>query len=276
MHEPSKKSIIPNFQVFIDTNNTETPTTPMYSDGPMVEIGNHPTQHSLSWHSDDVLQPLCHPIQQQTCLGLGSAVPRTSLCQLGQDQLYSSQSAAVRHTSSDQHHADHLELLDSGKLQNQHLHQVASQLDLPNYQQAAITLYKLCHQLPMDAQVTLYHQVLELILDLPAPWLQNWVKTGYKYFFDKLLFHSVITSYHVKWELGKIKKSCIVLVRGYLSWQEELPDILFGMTIWVGREIVLVFCTEGELFVWSIGTGTSGKLLGTTLFSWMTLTYDPL
>jgi len=69
------------------------------------------------------------------------------------------------------------------KLQNQHLHQHASQLNLPNYHQAAASLYEQRVQLPQAAQEALYHQPLEIILDLPAPQLEQWVMIqGYKYF----------------------------------------------------------------------------------------------
>jgi len=51
-------------------------------------------------------------------------------------------------------------------------------------------------------------------------------------FLDKLLFYSVISSYHVKWELDKIKKTCTVSVRGELLQQEKLPDV-------IGVELVL-------------------------------------
>ncbi len=65
-----------------------------------------------------------------------------------------------------------LYVLDTWKLWNQHLHHNTAQLSLPNYQQAAISLYKQCQQLPPDAQDALYSQPLETILDLPEPRLQ--------------------------------------------------------------------------------------------------------
>jgi len=71
------------------------------------------------------------------------------------------------------------------KTRNQQLHS-ASQLDLPDYRQAASTLYELRYQLPPDAQTALYQQPLEQILALPAPRLQRWVQAGYKYFNQQL------------------------------------------------------------------------------------------
>jgi len=73
-------------------------------------------------------------------------------------------------------------ILDMWKLQNQHLHQHANQLNLPNYCQAATSLYKQREQLPQAAQEALYCQLLETILDLPDQHLEHWVVHGHKYF----------------------------------------------------------------------------------------------
>jgi len=73
-------------------------------------------------------------------------------------------------------------ILDAWKTRNQHLHSSANQLNLPNYRQAAITLYELRHQLSPTAQTALYQQPLEQLLEQPAPRLQRWVQAGYKYF----------------------------------------------------------------------------------------------
>jgi len=73
-------------------------------------------------------------------------------------------------------------ILDTWKLRNQHLHQTAMQLNLPNYRQAAISLYEQRGQLPQAAQDALYCHPLKTILDLPAPQLEQWVVQGHKYF----------------------------------------------------------------------------------------------
>jgi len=73
-------------------------------------------------------------------------------------------------------------VLSVWKLRNTNLHHSANQLNLPNYRQAAITLYELRYQLPPMAQTALYRQPLEQLLELPAPRLQRWVQTGYQYF----------------------------------------------------------------------------------------------
>jgi len=73
-------------------------------------------------------------------------------------------------------------ILDTWKLRNQHLHHTAQQQDLPNYQQAATSLYEQRGKLPPAAQDALYRYPLETILDLPAPQLEQWVVRGYKYF----------------------------------------------------------------------------------------------
>jgi len=72
-------------------------------------------------------------------------------------------------------------ILVTWKLQNTHLHQNTGKMDLPNYQQAAILLYKLRNQLPPDAQAALYTWLLRMILKLPAPKLQTWIQQGHDY-----------------------------------------------------------------------------------------------
>jgi len=73
-------------------------------------------------------------------------------------------------------------ILDTWSLRNQHLHQNTAQLNIPNYQQAATTLYEQKNQLPRAAQDALFRQPLEQILDLPAPQLEQWVIRGHKYY----------------------------------------------------------------------------------------------
>jgi len=77
-------------------------------------------------------------------------------------------------------------ILDTWKLRNQHHHHHATQLDLPNYRQAAISLYEQRAKLPQAAQDALYRQPLETVLDLPAPQLEQWVVRGHKYFNQQL------------------------------------------------------------------------------------------
>jgi len=73
-------------------------------------------------------------------------------------------------------------VLDTWSLWNHHLHHNATQLNLPDFKQAARTLYKQCNQLTPHAQEALYQQPLEQILELPAPYLEHWVVYGHKYF----------------------------------------------------------------------------------------------
>jgi len=47
-------------------------------------------------------------------------------------------------------------ILDTWHLHNQHLHQDAGMLSLPNYKQAVITAYEIGQQLPLDAQEALF------------------------------------------------------------------------------------------------------------------------
>jgi len=73
--------------------------------------------------------------------------------------------------------------LDLWKVCNTHLvHHTALMLNLPNYKQAAETLYAQRHKLSLRAQEALYKQPLQQVLELPPPQLQPWVIRGYQYF----------------------------------------------------------------------------------------------
>jgi len=69
---------------------------------------------------------------------------------------------------------------------NTHLHNRAAQMDLPNYQQAVMSLYEQRNQLPPNAQSALYRQPLETVLALPPSRLQTWTENGYAYFYQQL------------------------------------------------------------------------------------------
>jgi len=72
--------------------------------------------------------------------------------------------------------------LDLWKLRNAHLHNNALVLDLPNYKQAAETLYAQRHKLSPRAQDALFNRPLQQVLELPPHRLQQWVIRGYQYF----------------------------------------------------------------------------------------------
>jgi len=77
-------------------------------------------------------------------------------------------------------------ILDTWELRNQHLHNNAATLHLPNYQQAVMTLYKQKDRLPPAAQEALYQHPIEDILALPAPQLEQWVIRGHQYYNQQL------------------------------------------------------------------------------------------
>jgi len=108
--------------------------------------------------------PFCLPIAQQT--------------HLGWDQLYHGRLSHTWATVIDETHPT----LDMWALRNQHLHQNTAQLNLPDYHQAAMTLYEQNDRLPRAAQDALFWQPLEHILNLPAPQLEQWVIRGHKYY----------------------------------------------------------------------------------------------
>jgi len=69
---------------------------------------------------------------------------------------------------------------------NGHLHRNAAQMNLPNCKQAVTMLYEQWHQLPLAAQIALYWQSLETILDYPAPQIQTWITQSHDYFNQQL------------------------------------------------------------------------------------------
>jgi len=73
-------------------------------------------------------------------------------------------------------------VLATWSIRNQHLHHQAATLSLPDYRQAAISLYEQQHRLPPAAQEALYRQPLEVTLALPPARLEQWVTRGYKYY----------------------------------------------------------------------------------------------
>jgi len=137
---------------------------------------------------NDVPLPLRHPIHQQQSIGW--------------DQLYQgriartwsqaiNQSHPTRQSAGDQVliHLQHFiwhYILDTWALRNQHLHQQAHTMNVPDFQQAVWTLYKQRDHLNLTAQDALYRQPLEQVLELPALPLENWVIQGYKYYNQQL------------------------------------------------------------------------------------------
>jgi len=77
-------------------------------------------------------------------------------------------------------------VLQLWKLRNEHLHNNAAQLDLPDYKQAAQTLYEQKHLLSPQAQETLFKQPLDHTLNQPPNRLQQWVIRGYRYFTQQI------------------------------------------------------------------------------------------
>jgi len=134
--------------------------------------------------ANELPQPFCLPIAQQTWLGW--------------DQLYHGRISRMWATAIDETHPMIAQtgeqvlvlmvkkiwqyFLDTWALRNQHLHQNTGQLNLPDYRQAATTLYEQKDRLPQAAQDALSLQPLDCILNLPAPQLQQWVIRGHKYY----------------------------------------------------------------------------------------------
>jgi len=87
-------------------------------------------------------------------------------------------------------------ILETWQCRNTHLHHNAAQLNLPNYQQAAITLHEQCHLIPLAAQEDLFRLPLEEILELLALRLQTWMQHGLKYFNQQLQAAKTQASIH--------------------------------------------------------------------------------
>ncbi len=155
-----------------------------------IWLGLTAIRHDTSYPEidNDLLLQLRSPVQQQI--------------RLGWDQMYQGRTSRQWATAIDQLHPTlpingnqvmvkiittiWTYILDLWKLRNAHLHQHAPQMDLPNYQQAMISLYEQRNQLPPEAQTALYRQPLKTVLELPTPRLQNWTERGYTYFYQQL------------------------------------------------------------------------------------------
>jgi len=72
-------------------------------------------------------------------------------------------------------------ILDTWKLCNGHLHQNASALNLPDYWQAVIAMYKTKMQLPPHVQNAVFQWPLREMLDQPPHILWQWIIQSQKY-----------------------------------------------------------------------------------------------
>jgi len=138
--------------------------------------------------TDDILPNLVLPIKIQTSLGWeqlfqgriatkwASAIDEIhpTLPITGEQVLIQMTTAIWKH------------ILAVWQVRNNHLHHMAENLSLPNYRQAAQSLYKQRHQLPPAAQEALFRQLIDTVLNLPRPWLQRWVQRGHAYFNQQL------------------------------------------------------------------------------------------
>jgi len=72
-------------------------------------------------------------------------------------------------------------ILATWQTRNQHLHQDAGYLSLPNYQQAVTTLYERSPQLPPDVREALFHTPLQQMLEQPPAVLRQWLERSHQY-----------------------------------------------------------------------------------------------
>jgi len=69
---------------------------------------------------------------------------------------------------------------------NQHLHQDAGRLSIPDYRQAVITMYETHQQLPPEVQEAVFHRPLEELLDKPPAFLRSWIERSQRYIQQQL------------------------------------------------------------------------------------------
>jgi len=69
---------------------------------------------------------------------------------------------------------------------NQHLHQDAGHLSIPNYQQAVIIACEIGTQLPPAIQEALFQHPLEHMLEQPPAILCSWLEQSHKYMKQQL------------------------------------------------------------------------------------------
>ncbi len=71
--------------------------------------------------------------------------------------------------------------LDLWKARNQHLHNDAGQLSLPDYRQVVHTMYEQRHQLPPAAQEAVFHRPIDQILALTPAAMREWIIRSQQY-----------------------------------------------------------------------------------------------
>jgi len=77
-------------------------------------------------------------------------------------------------------------LLQIWQIRNQHLHNDAGKLSLPDYRQAVQTMFDQRHQLPPAAQEAVFNRPIEQILALPPAAIREWIIRSQKYIQQQL------------------------------------------------------------------------------------------
>ncbi len=137
---------------------------------------------------EDILHQLVQPIQLQTRLGwkhIFHGRLSTSWA-LAIDEIHPNLATTGEQIMTKMMIAIWKYNLDIWKVRNHHLHHMAADISIPNYHQAAQSLYEQRHQLPPTAQEALFRQPIDNVLNLPGPRLQSWVQRGHAYFNQQL------------------------------------------------------------------------------------------
>jgi len=131
---------------------------------------------------------LCHAVQAQSRLGWDqlyhgrvSHLWEQAIVQLNPNLTVTGQSIITKMIKS-----VWIYFLAVWKLRNQHLHNDAGQLSLPNYQQAVKVMYETRNQLPLDVQESIFHQPLEKMLEQPQAMLRTWIERSQRYIQQQL------------------------------------------------------------------------------------------
>jgi len=153
MLAPWESSSLPNPQEQPDSSDPNAPTPPVHPHCPMVGTHNNPTWHQIPWYNAGHLTPSTPTIQLQT--------------QLGWDQIYQGRILIVWAKAIDIIHPTMAKsgeqvminivqtiwtyILDTLRLNNQHLHHNTNQLNLQWHSTNSTTSYPQWHKRPDTA-----------------------------------------------------------------------------------------------------------------------------
>jgi len=198
-------------------------TWPLHPHVTLAGTDNNTLWHTLPRHFPRGFTPLC-PFKTVNTFRVGPTVPRqvTSDLAMATDNLHLGLARMGGQVMVKFIQTIWAYVLDTWNLCNTHLHPNTAQLDLPNYQQAAETLYELHHQLSQKASCPL----LQTMYWYWNNWCCSW-KHG---------SNMTIPTSISKYKLQDFKLHCLV---GISDWIFRIPTNYFWIPVIQGGIMIL-------------------------------------